>query len=93
MGNCPVCNKPFTFKDKYQLTKAKTSICPHCKSQLKATTASKLLFILLFILPIFYFISMVSSEWNSILKWSTVLIWLVFSFFMVQPIIYRYEKS
>ncbi|MDA1474931.1 hypothetical protein [Bacillus changyiensis] len=93
MGNCPICNKPFTFQDKYQLTKTKTSICPHCKSQLKATTASKLLFTFVFILPIFFFGGMVSSEWNLILKWSAVLIWLVFSLFMMQPIVYRYEQS
>ncbi|ATH92521.1 hypothetical protein COP00_07715 [Bacillus glycinifermentans] len=92
MSKCPICRKPFTFREKYQLTKTKTPTCPKCKNTLKETTVSKLLFGLIFILPIVYFMS-IFGEWDSILKWFYLFIWIVFCLFILQPVLYRYDKT
>lgn len=92
MSKCPICRKPFTFREKYKLIRTKTPTCPRCKSPLKETTASKLLFGLIFILPILYFMSFWSG-WDSIVKWFSLFIWVVFCLYILQPVLYRYDKT
>jgi len=92
MSKCPICRKPFTFREKYKLIRTKTPTCPRCKSPLKETTASKLLFGLIFILPILYFMSFWSG-WDSIVKWFSLFIWIVFCLYILQPVLYCFNKT
>lgn len=65
-------------------------ICPSCKRQIKETFASKMRFFIICLIPLLVLIIQLKGA-LPMMKWPILLGWILLSFYVLQPIIHRYE--
>lgn len=83
---CIHCSSPLSYR---VLLKQTTVInCPHCKEALYSTLSTRFAFSLIFIVTFSLILMNVNS--NSI-KSIVITIWIMISFFVVQPFVLRYK--
>ncbi len=92
LGSCPNCSKAFSFVEKFHLSHTKMMMCPSCRHQIKETFVSKMSFFLICLIPLLVMLIQLKGA-SPMLKWPTLLGWILLNFYVLQPIIHRYELT
>ncbi|MFS0654992.1 hypothetical protein [Bacillus sp. 179-C3.3 HS] len=90
MGSCPHCLKAFSFIEKLHLSHTRMMVCPSCQHQIKETFASKMVLLIICLIPLLILLIQLNGA-APIIKWPFLLGWILLSFYVLQPIIHRYE--
>ena len=89
LGSCPNCSKTFSFVEKFHLSHTKMMMCPSCRHQIKETFVSKMSF--------YDLLDSTIGAADSIERCFTyvevagLIRWILLNFYVLQPIIHRYE--
>lgn len=92
LGSCPNCLKAFSFVEKFHLSHTKMMMCPSCRHQIKETFVSKMSFFMICLIPLLVMLIQLKGA-SPMLKWPILLGWILLNFYVLQPIIHRYELT
>ncbi|MFJ5963891.1 hypothetical protein [Bacillus sp. NPDC093026] len=90
LGSCPNCSKVFSFVEKFHLSHTRMMVCPNCKHRIKETFASKIGFFTICFIPLIFMLIQLKGA-IPIIKWPILLGWILLNFYVVQPLMHRYE--
>lgn len=90
LGSCPNCSKAFSFVEKFHLSYTRMMLCPSCRHQIKETFVSKMSFLMICLIPLLVLLIQMKGA-SPMLKWPILLGWILLNFYVLQPIIHRYE--
>lgn len=90
LGSCPNCSKAFSFVEKFHLSHTRMMLCPSCRHQIKETFVSKMSFLMICLIPLLVLLIQMKGA-SPMFKWPILLGWILLNFYVLQPIIHRYE--
>ncbi|WP_458106492.1 hypothetical protein M1D86_05155 [Bacillus sp. PK3-137] len=82
--------KNIFFRRKISFITYEMMMCPSCRHQIKETFVSKMSFFMICLIPLLVLLIQLKGA-SPMLKWPVLLGWILLNFYVLQPIIHRYE--